>query len=324
MIKSKISAISYFYPESKLTNKDLRQCFPEYSEDKIANKTGIYTRYISGDNEYSLELAEQAGKKLFLEHQLDPKEIDYLIVCTQTPKYLIPTSACILQDRLGLRQDTGGFDLNMGCSGYIYCLHLTHCLIQSGQAEKILLLTTDTYTKLVDKENRQLRTIFGDGAAATLIEASSIGIGINNFCFYTDGSGYDKLIAPMSGVQGLASNHTYSPDLEMAGTDVFSFAITVVPSIVDRILAKCQFEKSDIGYCVCHQANEYMLSYIKKKLEFNDSQFIIDLAEGGNTVSSSIPIVLSKLYRKEPKNKETVQLLVGFGVGLSCAACILS
>jgi 3-oxoacyl-[acyl-carrier-protein] synthase-3 len=323
-MKSRISAISYVLPSSKLTNNHLSKLFPDWSIEKISAKTGIDSRYISASDQYSLELAEEAAKKLFSEHNICPDVIDYIILCTQTPKYLIPTSACILQKKLGLRNEVGAFDLNLGCSGYIYCLSIANGLIQSKQAKSILALTADTYTKLIEPQNRQLRSIFGDGASATLIEACQEGVGIQKLCFYTDGAGFDKLISPMSGLRGLSSGKTYKPDLNMVGPDIFNFTIKCIPNLVDKTLQLNKLEKSNIQYCIFHQANEYMLSYLKEKSGFNDEQFVIDLANSGNTVSSSIPMALSRLYAIDKKNITSTQLLVGFGVGLSCAACVIA
>ncbi|MCX7121985.1 MAG: ketoacyl-ACP synthase III [Gammaproteobacteria bacterium] len=322
-MKSCIKAVSYAFPEKKLSNQDLAMLYPDWSVEKIAGKTGIAFRHIASEDQFSLELAELAAKKLFSDYEVSTDKIDFVIFCTQTPKYLLPTGACVLQSKLGLRNDVGAFDINLGCSGYIYALSVAHGLIQSGQAKSILLLTADTYTKLINPENRQLRTIFGDGASATLLEAQSDGAGIAQFSFYTDGTGYDKLIAPMSGVQGLMCNKPYQADLTMIGPDIFNFTIKCIPALVDAILLKNALSIADIDYCIFHQANSYMLSYLREKCGFTEEQFIIDMENYGNTVSSSIPIVLSNLFSTKKMDDSKTILLLGFGVGLSCAGTVI-
>lgn len=170
-MKSCITAVSYAVPERKLTNQDLVALYPGWSLEKISGKTGITSRGIADEDQFSLELAGLAAKKLLADYKILPDKIDAVIFCTQTPKYLLPTGACILQHQLGLRNNVCAFDINLGCSGYIYSLSAAHGLIQSGQAQSVLVLTADTYTKLIHPQNRQLRTIFGDGASATLVEA---------------------------------------------------------------------------------------------------------------------------------------------------------
>lgn len=322
-MKSNITAVSYALPENVLSNDALAALYPEWSVEKIANKTGINSRYISHEDQFSLELAELAAKKLFVNYKIDINKIDCIILCTQTPKYLLPTGACILQHTLGLRNDVSAFDINLGCSGYVYSLSVAHGYIQSGQAKCVLVLTADTYTKLIDPQNKQLRTIFGDGASATLVEARINGAGINEFSFYTDGSGYEKLIAPMSGMQGLVGKKPYQPDLEMIGPDIFNFTIQCVPDLVERILKKNVLTISQVDYCIFHQANNYMLSYLRDKCGFSESQFVIDMENVGNTVSSSIPIALSNLFSIKKIDDSKIILLLGFGVGLSSAGTII-
>ena len=322
-MKSHIAAASYILPEKKLSNDDLSAMHPEWSVDKIAQKTGIFSRHIADDNQFSLELAELAAKKLFSDYAIFPDQIDVVIFCTQTPKYLLPTGACILQSTLGLRNNIAAFDINLGCSGYIYALSAAHGLIQSSQAKTVLLLTADTYSKLIAPDNHQLRTIFGDGASATVVQACAHGAGINNFSFYTDGSGFDKLIARDSGVAGLVRDKKYCPDLEMSGPDIFNFTIQTVPALVEALLQKNSIKKEGIDYCIFHQANRFMLNYLREKCGFSEEQFIVDMAHCGNTVSSSIPVVLANLFSNQKIDDSKKILLLGFGVGLSCAGVVI-
>src|SRR3990167_5405853 len=323
-MKSRITAVSYALPEKKLHNEELAARYPDWSVKKIADKTGIVSRHIAAADQFSLELAELAAKKLFVCDETWRDKIDCVIFCTQTPKYLIPTGACMLQSKLALRNNIAAFDINLGCSGYVYALSIAHGFIQSGQAKYVLVLTGDTYSKLIDPSNRQLATIFGDAASATLVKAENNGAGIQEFSFFTDGTGYDKLIAPMSGMKGLVNKKKYEPDLEMMGPDIFNFTIQHVPELVDNILQKNKLNKTDVDYCIFHQANRYMLTYLMEKSGFSEKQFMIDLENVGNTVSTSIPIVLSNLFSQEKINDSKKILLLGFGVGLSCAGTVIA
>ncbi len=318
-----LKAVSYTLPKNKHTLAMLAEEQPDWNVAKIAAKTGIHARFIADANEYSLDLGIQAAQKLLERYPEERENIDSLIFCTQTPQYLIPTNACIIQNRLGLSTNTSAFDINLGCSGYVYALSVAQGLAVSNQAENILVITADTYTKLIAKDNRQLRTIFGDGASATLVKRDQRAGGIGRFCFYTDGGGADKLISRNSGLAGICSGRSYTPDLEMDGPDIFNFTLRCLPDLIAKTLEKNNLKKQEINYCIFHQANQYMLESLREKIGFSQEQCIIDLSDTGNTVSSTIPIILSRLFSKNLIQKNDLLLLVGFGVGLSCAATVL-
>ena len=193
-----IGNISIHLPERIETNEELEADNPRWDMDLIASKTGVYERRIAADGETSADLGVKAAEKLFQDHDVDPKSIDFLLFCTQTPDYPLPTTACLIQDRLGLPTSAGALDFNLGCSGFVYGLSLADGLIRSGAAKRILFITSETYSKFIDKNDRSLRTIFGDGAAATLIESSDQQE-LSAFKFGTDGRGADTLIVPNGG-----------------------------------------------------------------------------------------------------------------------------
>ena len=191
---ARIRAIATHLPARVLGNDELAALYPSWPAEKILDKTGIRERRIAADDETAADLAAAAADALFASGRCSREEVDFLILCTQAPDFILPTTACLLQDRLGLRRDIGALDVNLGCSGFVYGLSLATGLIAAGAASRILLLTADTYSKYIHARDKSVRTLFGDGAAATLIEASDTG-SLGPFVFGTDGSGYIPWIA---------------------------------------------------------------------------------------------------------------------------------
>lgn len=335
MISSKVEKIAYYLPDRMLTNEDLASLYPGWTADKIFEKTGIHTRRVSGDGETAGDLAEKAAKKLFSECGVDPKSIDFVLLATQSPDYFLPTTACILQNRLGIPTTAGALDFNLGCSAYIYGLSLAKGLIASGTATGILLITAETYTKHIHPMDKSVRTIFGDGAAATLITVSETD-GIGRFVLGTDGAGYDKLIVPSGGFRLCPSAETSvemtdgsgnvrSQDhLFMDGMEIFNFTISTVPQTVKETLAKNGLTMEGIDLFVFHQANKYMLDFLRKKCKIDPSKFYMNFSDCGNTVSASIPIALARAVQDGSLKKNMKVMLVGFGVGLSWGATIIT
>lgn len=322
---SKISAIEYYFPEKALTNSDLTAQFPDYDFEKFEQKVGIKTRYIADSGETAFDLAVKACEKLFV--RCEKNDIDYILYCTQSPEYILPTTACILQNTLGLRKNIGALDFNLGCSGFTYGVSLAKALINSGQAKKILLVTAETYSKFLNPLDRSNRAIFGDAATATLISFSENEM-IGNFLFGTDGSGYDKLIIKNGGsrapfafnpeLNGYGTDNSYTDnDLYMNGPDIFNFTSKSIPPFSDEVLEANKIKKEDVNQFVYHQANAFMLNSMRKRMKVEPEKFFIDLADGGNTVSCTIPIALKKYSDSKQVNTTENVMIVGFGVGLS-------
>jgi len=292
---------------------------------------GIHTRHIADENETAADLAVRAAEKLFAtETNINKKEIDFVLFCTQSPDYFLPTSACLIQDRLGLPTTCGALDFNLGCSGYIYGLSLAKGLIMGGIAKNVLFLTGETYTKHLHPKDKGNRTIFGDAGSATLISTEGFAE-IGNFSLGTDGKGAENLIVKTGAFRHKSSlndlkfdekaNPIASDYLFMNGSEIFNFTIDVVPSLVSDTLNKNQLSKENIDGFVFHQANAFMLNFLRKKLKIEEEQFHYYMSEVGNTVSATIPIVLCEKL-KENKLKGSL-LLAGFGVGYSWGGCIL-
>ena len=317
----RISEIETYFPEKKVTNEDLQKEFPEWSPEKIFNKVGVKQRYTASAEETVLELAVKASEKLL--KKIDKNEIDFILFCTQSPDYHLPTTACILQDRLGLRKNIGALDFNLGCSGFVYGLSIAKGLIATGAAQNILLVTAETYTKYLRKSDKSNRTIFGDGAAAALIQKDETK---ENFQFIlgTDGSGYDNLIVRNGGGRNRINKEDEAGNcLYMNGQNIFIFTIEKIPALVKEILEKNNLTKNDVDYYIFHQANAHILRRQREILEIPEEKFYINLEKYGNTVSSTIPIALKDALETGKVKRGQKIMLIGFGVGLSWGATIV-
>lgn len=335
MVNAYVKAVSYFLPETELTNADLSEAFPEWSVQKIGAKTGIQTRHIAGEDTFSSDLAAAAAERVFSESGVGPDDIDFLIVCTQSADYYMPITAGIVHRKLGLRYGIGATDFNLGCSGYIYGLGLAKGLIETLVATQVLLITVDTYTKYLNKEDKSVRTIFGDGAAATIIAATDGEQRIQAPVYGTDGSGAGSLIVPRGGLgDGTRIEPKSAPearslepsqyDLYMDGPAIFNFTLDVVPPTVTEVLARSNERLEDIDLFVFHQANAFMLGHLRKKLGIDEEKFFISMENSGNTVSSTIPIALAEAERAGALTRGMRVMLLGFGVGLSWGGLTLT
>ena len=323
MKHASIGPIALHFPEKVESIDTLREEFPRWNLDLIQQKTGIYQRHIASDDEFASDLGVAAAEKLIEQYDIDRSTIDFLLFCTQTPDCPLPTTSCLMQQRLGLSTDCGALDFNLGCSGYVYGLSLADGLIKSGAAKRVLFVTAETYTKYIDRKDRSLRTIFGDGAAASLIEASDTP-SLQHFKFGTDGSGADMLLLTKSGPRQPMpprNRHRWDSDLYMDGPSLISFTVDAIPGLVDDILGKAGIDKSDVSYFLMHQATYKMLSELAQRINVPQDQVPIRLSHVGNTVSSTLPILIQQMRDSGDLKAGMQNLLVGFGVGLSWAGC---
>ena len=327
-----IKAISYYLPERIVTNEELVKEFPEWSVDKVAQKVGVDSRHLAAENETAGDMAEKAARKLFEEYQIDPKSVDFLMLCTQSPDYFLPSTACVLQDRLAIPTSAGAFDYNLGCSGCVYGMAMAKGLIAAGIAKNVLLLTAETYNKYLHPSDKSDRSIFGDGAAACLISTDGFAE-IGDFSLGTDGSGANNLIVKTGAsrqknatdkfVEDDEGHIWYDDYLYMNGGAIFNFTLDAVPAMMADILAKNQLEKDAIDYYVFHQANKFMLNTIRKVCVLPKDKFYVNLANTGNTVSSTVLIGLKDCMANHTINSGDKVMISGFGVGLSWGGTIL-
>lgn len=325
-----IKAISYYLPEKVVTNEQLVEEFPEWSVDKIAKKVGINIRHIAADDETAGDMAYKAAEKIIRENGIKRDSIDFVLLCTQSPDYFLPSTSCVIQNRLGLPTKCGAFDFNLGCSGYEYGLAVAKGLIVSGVAKNILLLTAETYNKHIHPKDKGNRTIFGDGASASLISTEGFAK-IGEFVLGSDGSGYDRLIHKTGAMRHIRPLNDFHEDengnplssdhLYMDGKAIFDFTSDIVPPMIKETLKKNNLISDDVDLYVFHQANKYMINYLRKLMEIDQEKFYVFMETVGNTVSSTIPIALCEA-KKEGKLHGNV-VLAGFGVGLSYGATVI-
>lgn len=328
-----IKGISYYLPERVVTNEELLKEFPEWSVDKVAKKVGVNSRHLAAEDETAGDMAEKAARKLFEEYNVSPNDIDFVMLCTQSPDYFLPSTACILQHKLGIPTTAGAFDYNLGCSGCVYGLAMAKGLIAAGIAKNVLVLTAETYNKYLHPSDKSNRSIFGDGAAACLVSTEGFAE-IGEFSLGTDGSGAENLIVKTGAsrckqVTGNVSededgHQRYDDYLYMNGSAIFNFTLEAVPSMMKDILAKNNMTSDDVDYYVFHQANKFMLNTIRKVCVLPKDKFYVNLEETGNTVSSTVMIGLKQCIEAESITPGMKVMISGFGVGLSWGGTILS
>jgi len=319
-MKVKIKAIEYYLPLKTEGSGDLKKDNPDWPVEQIEKKTGVKKRHLAGPRETAVDMAVKAVNNLF-DRGIKKEEVDFLILVTQSPDYCLPTSACILQDILSLPKSAIAFDLNLGCSGFIYGLAVCGSLIESGLAKKGILVCSETYTKYIDKADRTCRPLFSDAAAATLIETSTFD-NLKAFEMGTDGSGFANLIVSGSGSR-VSDEANRAKKLFMDGAKVFMFTMDMVPKCVSFLLDKSGKSIKDIDLFIFHQASQVVMDNIIRRLELPKEKVFINCSDIGNTVSASIPIALKDASDQKLLKKGDLIMLVGFGVGYSWGGCLI-
>lgn len=328
-----VAGIAYHLPEGVVTNEELQAENPSWDMSRLEGKVGIRARHIAAPDETAADLGRAAAEKLLDGMGIDRSSIDCLLFCTQSPDYFLPTTACILQDRLGLPTTCAALDFNQGCSGYVYGLYMARALVGSGMASNVLLITAETYSKFIHPRDRSVRVLFGDGASATLINGDPSGARIGACTLGTDGSGFRNLIVPAGGSRRPACLATREEvedengsvrseeNLFMDGQELFLFTLKRVPEVVRATLERDGSTVDDVQWYVFHQANAFMNDHLRSKLRIPSEKAPLWMETCGNTVSSTIPITLHRASADfRPGDKV---MLVGFGVGYSWGACML-
>ena len=322
-----------YFPENCLSNSDLESEFPEWTADKIEQKVGIVSRHVASENETPLDMAEHACRALFEKNPELKDSVDYLLFCTQNPDHILPGNSSILQNRLGLPTSIGALDYNLGCSGYVYGLSLAKGLLKGGIANGVLLITAEAYTRRIHPKDKGNRSIFGDAATVTFLNREDAG-GIGEFVLGTDGSGAENLIIRNGGLRHktekaeekeYGSGNIYTDnDLYMDGPEIFNFTIEAVPPLVKQALEKNRLDKEDINLFILHQANSYILNFLRKMCRIPAEKFYLNMKNTGNTVSSTIPVAIRDAIDSGLLHKGDKVLIAGFGVGYSYGATVLT
>lgn len=332
-MKAEIAAIEYALPARCVTNDELDQLHPDWSIHEVAKRTGVLTRFICGQDETALDLAVEACEKLFQSEIVAPKDVGAIIVCTQSPDYIMPPNATLLQHRLGLPLSVAAFDYSLACSGFIYGLFLAKALIESQSLDNILLVTAEAYSKIIHPGDRGTMALFGDGAAVTLLRQGSKGVG--GLVLGTDGSGGDRFIVPAGGSRIPRSSETCvemlnamgnvrtQENIHMDGPAVMTFVKQRIPGCVTDLLNQTGYTQDDISLFIFHQGSAMALAYLENALNIPKEKTYRNLARVGNTVSASIPIAVRDAQLEGLIVPGSRVLLTGFGVGFSWGACIV-
>jgi 3-oxoacyl-[acyl-carrier-protein] synthase-3 len=334
--KAVIKAISSYVPLAKLTNEQLAREFPEWNIGKTFGNTGVVERRTVAPSDCASDLGVSAAMQLFASGVCTPDEIDFLLFCTQMPDYFLPATACVMQDRLGLRTACGALDFNLGCSGFVYGLALAKSLIETDQSRNVLLIVGDTLSRSINPRDRGARALFGDGASATLISSNkNARETIGPFIFGTDGKGAKNLIIPAGAWRNRpipetaiakddgTGNLRCKQDLFMDGAEIFNFSLQTVPKAVNQLLEKSGMTMEEVDFFIFHQANKFMLETLRRKLKIPKEKFSINLESYGNTSSATIPMALEVALSQGDIRKDSKVMVVGFGVGYSWAAAMI-
>jgi 3-oxoacyl-[acyl-carrier-protein] synthase III len=329
-----IAAIEVELPSRVVTNAELEATRPDWRLADVARRTGVHSRRWCAPDETALDLAEPACRRLFERTGFGPDSVDAVLFCTQTPDYVMPPNACLLQARLGLRTSVAAFDFSLACSGFVYGVYLAKALVDSGAAGHVLLVTAETYSKLMSPEDRGPATLFGDGAAATSIVRGPAGI--SRVLLGTDGTTPELFCVPAGGARTPRSaatavaerdrfgNARSAEQIQMDGAAVLAFVQRELAPFVTTALRELDLTMADIDLVVCHQASQAALDILARKLGIPPERMVVYLAEVGNTVSASIPMALRAAETEGRLVKGMRVLLVGFGVGLSWGACVVT
>lgn len=312
--------IAGYLPARVIDNEEIVDRFG-FERAFLDGKLGIQRRHIAAEGEGTAAMAVAAARKLFERADVDKSEIEFVVLCTQNPDYKLPTTANIVQAALGLPVAIAAFDINQGCSGYIYGLSVTKAMMQANRWETGLLLTSEAYSKVIDPNDRSTVPLFGDGATATLLRDGGAAR-IGRFTFGSDGSGAHDLIVKAGGSLNPAMVCAGEGALQMNGRAIFNFMMSRIPRDVELCLAANNMTVQDVDLFLFHQASRFMVESLAGLLNLPFEKVPIALAESGNTVSSTLPLLIEALGGLSALAGKTV-LLSGFGVGLSWASTIL-
>jgi len=333
MVEAQISGIEFALPGRRIDNAEFAARHPEWQMEQVALRAGVQTRYWCAEGETALDLAERACLKLRERLGDSFGKVDVLMFCTQTPDHVMPPNACLLQARLGLPKQTAAWDYTLACSGFVYGLFMAKALVQSGSAGHVLLVTADSYSKLISEDDRGPATLFGDGAAATLVSAGQGRIG--PFSLATNGAGAECFYIPAGGMRLRRSSATSNPlpdqhgnvrsaeNIYMNGPAVIDFVKKEIPALVRNFLKSENMTIEQIDLVIFHQASRITLDVLGRTLRIPPEKQFSNLSEVGNTVSASIPLAMREAELQNVLRPGMLVLIVGFGVGLSWGACMI-
>lgn len=336
--KVSISAISYYLPEVVESNMALAEEFPGKVDPKLIENIGIRSRHLAPEGMRASDMGVIAGKQLLEETGFPKEQVQALVYTSLNHDYITPATSCLVQHQLGLSTSIASFDLNHGCSGFVYSLALVKGIMCAHNIDNVLLITSTIPTRYVHPRNLAIRLLFGDAAAATLIQRTPEGSNadIGNFELGTDGGGYNKIVIrdgwdrnPLSDTSLLEKTDQFGnvytdSSIDMDGPGTFFFILKNVPRIIEETLRKNDLALDDIDLFVLHQANYYALEQVRAKLKLAPERFYYHMDQTGNTIQSTIPIALKEAMKEGRVKPGTKVLIAGFGTGISWGATVLA
>jgi len=316
LINAKILGTGSYLPEKVVTNKDLEKQV-DTSDQWIQERTGIKKRHIAEDNQTTCDLAEFAARNAMDAAGLSAEDIDMVIVATTTPDRVFPSTACLLQQRLGIKGGAA-FDIQAVCTGFVYALGVAEKFIATGSAKNILVVGAETLSRIVDWSDRGTCILFGDGAGAVVLGASDEP-GIMSVHLHADGS-YENLLTVPAGISEGYDNPAF---IEMKGNEVFKMAVNTLGRIVDETLDANQLEKGDVDWLIPHQANIRIINATAKKLKMPMDHVVVTVGDHGNTSAASVPLALDTAVRDGRIKRGEILLLEAFGGGFTWGSVLI-
>lgn len=319
-----IVGIGSYVPENIVTNKDFEQ-FLDTNDEWIISRTGIKQRHIAPKDMPVSELCYQAGLKALEDAQIAPEEVDLIIVATITPDYAFPATACLVADRLGAR-NAAGFDLEAGCSGFIYGVVTGSQFVATGMYKTVLVIGGETLSKVLNWKDRSTCILFGDGAGAAVLQPVKEGFGFLGFELGSDGSGGSLLSQPAGGSMYPASLETIEKNLhtlQMEGKEVYKFAVRVMGEVSVKVLKNADLKIEDVDLLIPHQANIRIVDAAVRRLGISPDKVVVNLDKYGNMSAASIPVALDETFKSGRIAEGDIIVMAGFGTGLTWGACVL-
>lgn len=323
MTPSGILGTGHYVPEKIITNFDLEKMV-ETSDEWIRTRTGIKCRHISSENENTSDLCVKAAKKAMEAAKITASDIDFIIVATITPDYITPSTACLVQDKLGCK-NAGAMDISVGCTGYVYACTVASNMVSTGMYKKILVVGAETLSRIVNWHDRTTCILFGDGAGAAIVGEVSEGYGLLSAELGSDGSLGNILCIPAGGTAKPASHETIDSGdmfLHMSGAEVFKAAVRHMEFTTLKAVEKAGVKKEDINMFIAHQANNRIIQAVAKKIGLESEKVLVNVDKYGNTSAASIGIALDEAVKAGKVKKGDIVVLTGFGAGLTWGCAI--
>ncbi|PAB58890.1 beta-ketoacyl-ACP synthase III [Anaeromicrobium sediminis] len=324
LISAGILGLGSYVPEKIVTNDDIAKMV-DTSHDWIVSRTGIEERRVVSEGQSTSDISAIAAKRALEDANLSPEDIDLIIVATLTPDMLIPSTACIVQSKIGAK-NAAAFDLEAACSGFVYGLTVARQFVATGMYKNILVIGAEVLSKFLDWEDRNTCILFGDGAGAAVVGPVEDGKGILSMTMGADGTGGESLLIPAGGATMPASEQTIADRLHyirMDGSEVFKFAVRTMGRASIEVIEKAGHKVEDIDFLVPHQANIRIVNSAAKKLKLSNDKFYVNLNKYGNMSGASIPVALDEAVKLGKIKKDDLVVLVGFGAGLTWGSCLI-